>query len=79
MQIHITTHTGEKRKLPPCELVKVIVNLVFIVAYVCPEEGCHRSFSVRSNMRRHVRIVHQVAPSLEGATDSSEDGDGREE
>ncbi|KAF9071657.1 hypothetical protein BDP27DRAFT_1175151, partial [Rhodocollybia butyracea] len=24
--------------------------------YVCPEEGCHRSFSVRSNMRRHVRI-----------------------
>ncbi|KAE9411584.1 hypothetical protein BT96DRAFT_1011369 [Gymnopus androsaceus JB14] len=47
--------------------------------YVCPEEGCHRSFSVRSNMRRHVRIVHQVPPSLEGASDSSEEGDGREE
>ncbi|KAK7472483.1 hypothetical protein VKT23_000598 [Stygiomarasmius scandens] len=41
--------------------------------YVCPEEGCRRSFSVRSNMRRHVRIVHQY--SLQGASDSGEDGD----
>ncbi|KAF9268645.1 hypothetical protein L218DRAFT_852693 [Marasmius fiardii PR-910] len=42
--------------------------------YVCPEEGCHRAFSVRSNMRRHVRIVHQ---NFQGniASDSSEDGD----
>ncbi|KAF5348651.1 hypothetical protein D9758_006789 [Tetrapyrgos nigripes] len=44
--------------------------------YVCPEEGCHRSFSVRSNMRRHVRIVHQY--SLQGASDSGEDGESRE-
>jgi len=29
--------------------------------FVCPEEGCHRGFSVRSNMRRHVRIVHQLS------------------
>lgn len=27
--------------------------------FICPESGCHRSFSVRSNMSRHVRIVHQ--------------------
>ncbi|THV05125.1 hypothetical protein K435DRAFT_774095 [Dendrothele bispora CBS 962.96] len=44
--------------------------------YVCPEEGCRRSFSVRSNMRRHVRIVHQY--SLQGASDSGEDGDSRD-
>ncbi|KAJ3737478.1 hypothetical protein DFJ43DRAFT_1035179 [Lentinula guzmanii] len=47
-------------------------------AYVCPEEGCHRSFSVRSNMRRHVRIVHQSTMYPEGSTDSSEDGDSRD-
>ncbi|KAJ3936979.1 MAG: hypothetical protein NXY57DRAFT_34367 [Lentinula lateritia] len=45
--------------------------------YVCPEEGCHRSFSVRSNMRRHVRIVHQASYSG-GSTDSSEDGESRD-
>ncbi|KAF7315404.1 C2H2-type domain-containing protein [Mycena indigotica] len=28
--------------------------------YICPEESCGRAFSVRSNMRRHVRIVHQL-------------------
>ncbi|KIY69513.1 hypothetical protein CYLTODRAFT_349295 [Cylindrobasidium torrendii FP15055 ss-10] len=27
--------------------------------YVCSEDGCGRAFSVQSNMRRHVRIVHQ--------------------
>ncbi|KAJ8076798.1 hypothetical protein PM082_001221 [Marasmius tenuissimus] len=47
--------------------------------YVCPEEGCHRAFSVRSNMRRHVRIVHQNAPQDNIPSDSSEDGDSRRE
>ncbi|TFK74063.1 hypothetical protein BDN72DRAFT_956130 [Pluteus cervinus] len=27
--------------------------------FICPETGCGKSFSVRSNMSRHVRIVHQ--------------------
>ncbi|KAG5720745.1 hypothetical protein E4T56_gene5008 [Termitomyces sp. T112] len=31
-------------------------------AYTCPEAGCHRKFSVRSNMSRHIRNVHQIWP-----------------
>lgn len=27
--------------------------------FVCPEQGCGRRFGVRSNMLRHVRLVHQ--------------------
>ncbi|KAF9268646.1 hypothetical protein L218DRAFT_940521 [Marasmius fiardii PR-910] len=27
--------------------------------YVCPEETCGRRFGVRSNMLRHIRLVHQ--------------------
>ncbi|KAJ3838011.1 hypothetical protein EV361DRAFT_929276 [Lentinula raphanica] len=46
-----------------------------IPAFICPEEGCRRAFSVKSNMRRHVRIVHQSTMYPEGSTDSSEDGD----
>ncbi|KAJ7647369.1 hypothetical protein FB45DRAFT_733659, partial [Roridomyces roridus] len=34
--------------------------------YVCPEEDCGRCFSVRSNMRRHVRIVHQLTREASG-------------
>ncbi|KAJ3823710.1 hypothetical protein F5880DRAFT_1564967 [Lentinula raphanica] len=49
--------------------------LMSIPAFICPEEGCRRAFSVKSNMRRHVRIVHQSTMYPEGSTDSSEDGD----
>lgn len=45
--------------------------------YVCPEDGCRRSFSVRSNMRRHVRIVHHVEmpAGTSGTSPSSSGGD----
>jgi len=40
-------------------------------AYICPEAGCHRCFSVRSNMNRHIRNVHQIWPDgHEEASDS---------
>lgn len=43
-------------------------------AYICPEAGCHRCFSVRSNMNRHIRNVHQIWPDGHGeASDSSGD------
>lgn len=38
--------------------------------YVCPEEGCGKSFSVRSNLRRHF-LLHY--PNLEGAASGSEE------
>ncbi|KAF5361255.1 hypothetical protein D9758_010300 [Tetrapyrgos nigripes] len=43
--------------------------------YTCPEPGCHRSFSVRSNMRRHVRIVHQFLSESQTPSDSCDDAD----
>ncbi|KAK7450650.1 hypothetical protein VKT23_012961 [Stygiomarasmius scandens] len=43
--------------------------------FTCPEPGCHRSFSVRSNMRRHVRIVHQSPESSRTNSESGDDGD----
>ncbi|KAI5890604.1 uncharacterized protein SCHCODRAFT_01356580 [Schizophyllum commune H4-8] len=43
------------------------------VAFVCPVEGCGRSFSVLSNMRRHAR-VHSSGDSSVKAADSSDEG-----
>ncbi|KAG6844621.1 hypothetical protein H0H87_005478 [Tephrocybe sp. NHM501043] len=42
-------------------------------AYECPEPGCHRKFSVRSNMSRHIRNVHQIWP--DGNQGDVESGD----
>jgi len=43
-------------------------------AYTCPEESCHRSFSVKSNLTRHLRNVHQIWPEgHHGDVDSGED------
>ncbi|KAL1743857.1 hypothetical protein HDZ31DRAFT_64665 [Schizophyllum fasciatum] len=41
--------------------------------FVCPVEGCGRSFSVLSNMRRHAR-VHSTGESSLKAADSSDEG-----
>ncbi|KAF8069999.1 hypothetical protein FPV67DRAFT_995840 [Lyophyllum atratum] len=47
-------------------------------AFVCPEAGCHRSFSVRSNMSRHIRNVHQIWPDGNQCDlDSGDEGDER--
>lgn len=47
--------------------------------YICPEEGCGRAFSVRSNMRRHGRIVHHVMPEAQTASESGDDARSRDE
>ena len=43
-------------------------------AYVCPFEGCGRSFSVQSNMRRHAR-VHTRNAEAQQEEDSEEEGE----
>ncbi|OSD06897.1 hypothetical protein PYCCODRAFT_1422429 [Trametes coccinea BRFM310] len=46
--------------------------------FTCPQEGCGRSFSVLSNMRRHAR-VHTRGQESQGGADLSDDGDSAEE
>jgi hypothetical protein len=45
----------------------------FQLAFICPVDGCGRSFSVLSNMRRHAR-VHGSAPLRDHFDASSDDG-----
>ncbi|TFK54211.1 hypothetical protein OE88DRAFT_1625056, partial [Heliocybe sulcata] len=45
--------------------------------FMCPQEGCGRTFSVLSNMRRHARVHGQPQGSLkEGSSDDPDASDG---
>jgi uncharacterized Zn-finger protein len=48
LQTHMYSHTGEKRTPLPTNLL--------MIAFKCEYEGCGRSFSVVSNLRRHKKI-----------------------
>jgi uncharacterized Zn-finger protein len=50
-----------------------LIDLSF-VAFVCSVEGCGRSFSVLSNMRRHAR-VHSHTPTKQLDPSSDEDSE----
>ncbi|KAJ4483482.1 hypothetical protein J3R30DRAFT_1786713 [Lentinula aciculospora] len=41
--------------------------------FVCPEENCGRRFGVRSNMLRHIRLVHQSNHSQSSGEEPSKD------
>ncbi|KAJ3737477.1 hypothetical protein DFJ43DRAFT_1135271 [Lentinula guzmanii] len=43
--------------------------------FVCPEENCGRRFGVRSNMLRHIRLVHQNNQSQSSGEELSKDDD----
>ncbi|KAJ3791118.1 hypothetical protein GGU10DRAFT_382798 [Lentinula aff. detonsa] len=78
LKIHLNSHTGEKRTphsaFEPLPVLMYSVNLAFI----CPVEGCGRSFSVLSNMRRHARVHNQAAQtSDEDAVSLSHPGPSR--
>ncbi|KAF8650411.1 hypothetical protein AX16_005218 [Volvariella volvacea WC 439] len=51
LKIHRNSHTGEKHLM--------LFSNQIILAFACPVEGCGRSFSVLSNMRRHARVHNQ--------------------
>jgi uncharacterized Zn-finger protein len=46
-----------------CSIVDHMTLKIHDAAFTCPFEGCGRSFSVLSNMRRHAR-VHTLAPQF---------------
>ncbi|THV05124.1 hypothetical protein K435DRAFT_137676 [Dendrothele bispora CBS 962.96] len=45
--------------LRPSALKIHIISHTHVKDFVCPEENCGRRFGVRSNMLRHIRLVHQ--------------------
>ena len=51
LRTHMYSHTGEKRKFLQIHLASADIQ-----AFVCPVDGCHRQFSVVSNLRRHQRV-----------------------
>ena len=52
LQTHIYSHTGEKRKFPTPDTGEE----ADCIAFKCEFQGCGRSFSVVSNLRRHNKI-----------------------
>lgn len=58
LQTHMYSHTGEKRTSPfPSIFFKFHEERGLIVlAFKCEYDGCGRSFSVVSNLRRHKKI-----------------------
>ena len=37
-------------------------------AYQCPLAGCGKRYTMASNLRRHVRVVHEAAEAAEGGS-----------
>jgi hypothetical protein len=63
---HTSIATQERSvRMTNYHLTAVLTNI--ISAFVCPVEGCGRSFSVLSNMRRHARVHPNL--SLDSTSD----------
>lgn len=61
-----------------CRLAGADLLLMGATAFTCPYEGCGRSFSVLSNMRRHAR-VHTRGQESQGGADLEDEGESAEE
>lgn len=59
LQIHMRSHTGEKRKSilnSPKKKPVTSANRNVCLAFACEQESCGKRFSVVANLRRHIKL-----------------------
>ena len=55
LRTHMNSHSGDKRMSSCVAFPYLLTQLVSRLAYKCPVTSCAKSFTVRSNAKRHIR------------------------
>eukprot|EP00899_Mesostigma_viride_P002239 jgi/Mesvir1/12015/Mv00315-RA.3 len=58
----VCTHEGCHKTFKHARNLQAHALSHSLAAFPCPHEGCQVSCSTRSNLTRHVRLIHQVVP-----------------
>ncbi|KIK63334.1 hypothetical protein GYMLUDRAFT_41049 [Collybiopsis luxurians FD-317 M1] len=77
-KLNYTCEYCGKSFLRPSALKTHIISHTGDQDFECPEEGCSRRFGVRSNMLRHVRLVHRNLKHSSGELLSPDEWETRE-